>query len=194
MTSATARDLMFSDEIRDLVRERYAELSEPDGPATVLYSEEELASLPEGARRWALGVGAPVGRAGLRPGEVVLDLGCGAGADTLLAAQAVAPQGRAIGVDMLERMTERARRFAQDGGISNVEFLEAQMEQLPLPDESVDVIVSNGSINLVARKSRVLAEAHRVLRPGGRMCVADLTIREEELPSDILTHPSGWAG
>ncbi len=194
LSSASGRDLMFSDEIHELVRDVYEDLDEPDGPATVLYSDEELAVLPDGARRWALGVGAPVAHAELRPGEVVVDLGCGAGVDTLLAAHQVAPGGRAIGVDMLDRMVARGERFAAEAGFDNAEFVRSEMEDLPLPDRSVDVVISNGAINLTARKSRVLAEAFRVLRPGGRMTVADLTIREEELPSEILTHPSAWAG
>lgn len=188
------RDLMFRDEIAGLVRDLYEELEEPDGPATVLYSDGQLASLPEGARRWALGVGNPIAHADLRPGEVVVDLGCGAGIDTLLAAKAVAPDGRAIGVDMLGSMIERARALAAEGGFDNTEFVEAEMEDLPLADGSADVVIANGTINLTARKSRVLAEAFRVLRPGGRLVVSDLTIHEEELPSEILTHPSAWAG
>jgi arsenite methyltransferase len=185
---------MYSDEIRELVRGRYEELPDPGGPATVLYPEQDLAELPDGARRWALGVGAPVSYAGLTPGEVVADLGCGAGIDTLLAARRVAPDGHAVGVDLLASMVERARGFAADAGLDNATFHQGEMEDLPLDDASVDVVISNGAINLTARKSRVLAEAYRVLRPGGRMAVADLTLREEELPSEILTHPSAWAG
>ena len=187
-------DLMFQDEIRDLVRGAYEVLDQPDGPATVLYTDEDLAWLPVGARDWALGVGAPVQHAGLRAGEDVADLGCGAGIDSLLAAREVGSEGQVVGVDILPSMTDRARGFADEAGLGNVEFVTAPMEELPLDDASVDVVVSNGAINLTARKSRVLAEAHRILRPGGRMAVADLTIREEELPSEILTHPSAWAG
>ncbi|MDX1658613.1 MAG: methyltransferase domain-containing protein [Nitriliruptorales bacterium] len=187
-------DLMFQDEIRDLVRGAYEVLDQPDGPATVLYTDEDLAWLPVGARDWALGVGAPVQHAGLRAGEDVADLGCGAGIDSLLAAREVGSEGQVVGVDILPSMTDRARGFADEAGLGNVEFVTAPMEELPLDDASVDVVVSNGAINLTARKSRVLAEAYRILRPGGRMTVADLTIREEELPSEILTHPSAWAG
>ena len=194
MTDTVKPDLMFQDEIRHLVRGAYEDLEEPDGPATVLYDEDDLAALPDGARRWALGVGAPVAHADLQPGEAVADLGCGAGIDSLLAARAVGPDGRVVGVDMLPSMTDRARRFAAEADLDNVEFVAAPMEELPFDDGSVDVVVSNGAINLTARKSRVLAEAFRVLRPEGRMAVADLTIREEELPSEILTHPSAWAG
>lgn len=188
------RDLMFQDETRELVRHAYAGIGEPDGAATVLYRQAEIAQLPEGARRWALGVGDPVAHAELETGEDVVDLGCGAGIDTLLAARKVSPGGRVVGVDMLASMVARAREFAAQAAADNVEFVEAHMEDLPLDDASTDVVISNGTINLTARKSRVLAEAFRVLRPGGRLVVADLTIREDELPSEILTHPSAWAG
>jgi arsenite methyltransferase len=188
------KDLMYKDEIQQLVADAYRALGPPGGPGTRFYSAEQLAELPDGARAWALGVGNPLREAGLREGEVVVDLGCGAGIDSVLAAVQVGPGGRAIGVDLLPDMIERARAFAAEAGVDNVEFHQAEMESLPLPDASVDVVVSNGSINLSARKSRVLAEAHRVLRPGGRLCVTDLTIREEELPAEILTHPSAWAG
>lgn len=189
-----AKDLMFREETQQLVAEAYRALDSPAGPATRFYTDEQLAVLPDGVRHWALGVGNPVAWADLRPGEIVTDLGCGAGIDTLLAARAVGPSGTAIGVEMLPEMVERARAHAVEARAENVVVHEAEMESLPVPDASVDVVISNGAINLSARKSRVLAEAYRVLRPGGRMCVADLTIREEELPSEILTHPSAWAG
>lgn len=188
------RDLMFKDEVQDLVRDAYERLAEPGAPAARYYSEEELELLPDGARDWALGVGNPLAVAGLRPGEVVLDLGCGGGIDTLLAAAATAPGGRAVGIDMLPAMVERSRIHAAEAGLDNAEFLEGEFEDLPLPDASVDVVISNGTINLSARKSRVLAEAFRVLRPGGRLAVADPVIEEEELPPEILTHPAAWAG
>jgi arsenite methyltransferase len=190
-----SRDLMFRDEIRDLVTAAYDELEEPDaGPATELYDEADITRLPERARRWVFGVGAPVAHAELEPGEEVADLGSGAGIDTMLAAMAIGPEGRVVGVDLLDSMVERARGFAADAGLANAEFVTGEMEDLPLADRSVDVVISNGAINLSARKSRVLAEAFRVLRPGGRLVVSDLTIREEELPSEVLTHPSAWAG
>ena len=188
------KDLMYKDEIQQLVVDAYRALGHPRGPGTRHYDAEQLADLPDGARGWALGVGNPVAWADLREGEVVADLGCGAGIDTLLAARAVAPTGRAVGVDLLPEMIERARAHAAEAHVGNVEFHHAEMESLPLPDDSMDVVISNGALNLSARKSRVLAEALRVLRPGGRMCVSDLTIREEELPTEILTHPSAWAG
>ena len=188
------KDLMYKDEIQQLVVDAYRALESPAGAGTRFYSRDQLGSLPYGAREWALGVGNPVAWAGFREGEVVVDLGCGAGIDTLLAAQSVGPNGRAIGVELLPEMIARAETFAAEAGVGNAEFHQAEMESLPLPDASADVVISNGAINLSARKSRVLAEAHRVLKPGGRLSVADLTIREEDLPAEILTHPSAWAG
>ena len=188
------KDLMYKDEIQQLVVDAYRALDHPQGPGTRHYGDEQLANLPDGARGWALGVGNPVAWADLREGEMVVDLGCGAGIDTLLAARAVAPTGRVVGVDLLPEMIERARAHAAEAHAGNVVFHHAEMESLPLPDDSSDAVVSNGALNLSARKSRVLAEIHRILRPGGRLCVSDLTIREEELPTQILTHPSAWAG
>ncbi|MEX1043188.1 MAG: methyltransferase domain-containing protein [Acidimicrobiia bacterium] len=189
-----SRDLIHADEIDAVVGAAYRALESPTGAATWLYTQDQLEWLPEGARMWALGVGNPVPYAELAAGESVLDLGCGAGIDVLLAARAVGPDGRSTGLDSLPEMVDRATVFAAEAGIDWVEFIEGRMEAIPLPDESVDVVISNGTINLAARKSRVLAEAFRVLRPGGRLCVADLTIVEEDLPPEILTHPSAWAG
>ena len=130
----------------------------------------------------------------LRPGETVLDLGSGGGMDTILAAHEVGPTGRAIGIDLLDEMVERAAVHARDAAVDGwTEFRRAEMEDIPLPDGSVDVVISNGVINLSPRKSRVLAEIHRVLKPGGRLCVADLTV-EEDLPPEILTSDAAWAG
>lgn len=187
-------DLMFKDEIQELVAEAYRALDEPDGPATRYYTEEQLALLPEGARRWALGVGNPLLWGRIEEGMTVVDLGCGSGIDVILAAHMVGPDGRVIGVDLLPEMIERAEALAAEAGVENAEFLRTEMENLPLADASVDVVSSNGAINLSARKSRVLAEADRVLRPGGQLVTADLTINEEDLPPEILTHPSAWAG
>lgn len=188
------KDLMYKDEIQQLVADAYRALTSPHGAGTPFYTDEQLATLPARAREWALGVGNPIFWADLHEGEVVVDLGCGAGIDTLLASAAVAPSGRVVGVELLAEMCQRAEAFAAEAGADNVEICRAEMESLPLPDASADVVVSNGAINLSARKTRVLAEAYRVLRPGGRLCVTDLTIREEQLPSEILTHPSAWAG
>lgn len=188
------RDLVYSDQVEELVFCAYREIDDPGGSATWLYDDEQLAAAPQGARQWALGVGNPVPHAALQPGERVLDLGCGAGIDVLLAAREVGPTGQVTGLDGLPEMVERARGFAADAGLDNVEIVEGRIDAIPLPDDSVDVVISNGAINLAARKSRVLAEAARVLRPGGRFCVADLTIVEEDLPVEVLTHPSAWAG
>lgn len=188
------KDLMYKDQLQQLVADAYQALDSPDGPGKLFYDDEQLSALPQGAGEWALGVGNPVAWAGLRAGEVVADLGCGAGIDALLAARQVGPTGRTIGVDFLAEMIERAQGFAAEAGLDTVEFHQGEIESVPLPDASVDVVISNGAINLSARKSRVLAEAYRVLGPGGRLCVADLTIREEDLPPEVLTHPSAWAG
>jgi arsenite methyltransferase len=188
------RDLMFKDEIQQLVADAYLGLDHPGGPGAMFYDAEQLERLPEAAKEWLLGVGNPVPHANLQPGERVADLGCGAGVDALLAAGEVGPSGSVIAVDLLDPMVERGRVLAGLAGVDNVEFVTTEMEDLPLPAGSVDVVVSNGSINLSARKSRVLAEAHRILRPGGRLAVSDLTLQEAELPAEVLTHPSAWAG
>ena len=191
-----AKDLMYQDEIRDAVRDAYGSIASGAGEvvASMLYSEEELAELPAGARDWALGVGNPVRYAFLQPGEVVLDVGSGGGIDTILAAHRVGPTGRAIGLDIVEAMIERARANAADAGVDGwTEFLLGEMEQIPLPDASVDVVISNGVLNLSARKSRALAEIFRVLKPGGRISLADLTV-EGELPPEIANDQSAWAG
>jgi arsenite methyltransferase len=189
-----SKDLMFTDDIQELVREAYQGLVSPAGPGTRFYDPDQLADLPDGARQWALGVGNPIKHAALRPGETVLDMGCGSGIDVLLAARAVGETGRAIGVDFLESMIERGRCFALQAGLDSASFVRSEIENVDLPDETADVVVSNGSINLSARKSRAFAEAFRLLRPGGRLCVSDPTLSEDELPVEILTHPSAWAG
>jgi ubiquinone/menaquinone biosynthesis C-methylase UbiE len=189
-----SKDLMYRDEIEELVSDSYSALETPGGPALAFYTDDQLMGVPDEAQSWALGLGNPLTHAGLKPGETVLDLGSGSGIDVLIAAKQVGPSGRAIGIDMLPEMIERSEKNAADAGIPNAEFLLGHMDDIPLPDDSVDVIISNGSINLAARKSRVFAEARRVLRRGGRLCVADLTVDENELPTEILTHPSAWAG
>jgi arsenite methyltransferase len=186
-------DLLGQASVRAAVREAYRRVvGRVSTIAERLYDPEQLAALPPGAIVQALGVGNPVRAAGLRPGEIVLDLGCGGGIDTLLAARAVAP-GRAIGLDMLPEMLEAAARHAAEAGIANVEWQQGELEAIPLPDASVDVAISNGVVNLSPRKSRVFAEVHRVLRPGGRMVAADLVV-DEDLPPEILTNPAAWAG
>lgn len=124
----------------------------------------------------------------------MLDVGSGGGIDTILAAKRVGPSGRAIGLDLLDEMIDRARGHAMAAGVEGwTEFVRGEMEAIPLPDASVDVVISNGVINLSPRKSRVLAEIHRVLRPGGRLCVADLTV-ENELPPEVMNNEAAWAG
>jgi arsenite methyltransferase len=191
-----AKDLMFQAEIKDVVREAYGAISGGGGEAVAgrLYSDVELAELPRGAVDWALGVGNPVRYAFLQPGEVVLDIGSGAGIDTILAARRVGPEGKAIGLDIVPEMSERARAHAAEAAVDAwTEFRLGEMEQIPLPDASVDVVISNGVLNLSARKSRALAEIFRVLKPGGRISLADLTV-EGELPPEIANDQSAWAG
>jgi len=192
----TERDLMFQDEIKDAVRSAYAAISSGGGETVArrLYSEEELADVPASAVTWALGVGNPIRYAFLQPGERVLDVGSGGGIDTILAARRVGPSGSATGLDVLEEMCERGRSHAAEAGVDGwTGFVRGEMEDIPLPDGSVDVVVSNGVLNLSARKSRALAEIYRVLGPGGRLCLADLTV-EGELPPEVANDQSAWAG
>lgn len=187
-------DLLSQDEIRAAVRGIYSDVGPTDRRvAERFYSPEELTGLPDETVRMALGVGNPVRHAGLRPGEDVVDLGSGGGIDCLLAGRAVGPTGSVVGVDFLRDMVARAEHAAAEAGLPNVRFVEAEMEALPLADESADVIISNGVINLSPRKVRVLAEAFRVLRPGGRVAIVDLVL-EHDLPPEIRTHPAAWAG
>jgi SAM-dependent methyltransferase len=191
-----SRDLMFQGEILAAVRRAYSAIPKGAGWAMAerFYSDDELASLPDEAVDWSLGVHNPVGHAGLQPGDEVLDVGCGGGIDTVLAAHAVGPTGRVVGLDLLPEMCERARAAADVAGVGAwCEFRVGQMEAIPLGDASIDVVISNGVVNLSPRKSRALAEIARVLRPGGRLCVSDLTV-EDDLPPEILTSESAWAG
>jgi arsenite methyltransferase len=191
-----SKDLMFQAEVNDIVRNAYGAISTGAGEviARKLYSEEELAELPPGAVDWALGVGNPARYAFLQPGETVLDIGSGAGIDTILAARRVGPEGKAIGLDVVPEMSQRARTHASEAGVDAwTEFREGEMEGIPLPDGSVDVVISNGVLNLSARKSRALAEIYRVLGPGGRISLADLTV-DGELPPEIANDQSAWAG
>ena len=187
-------DLLQQEAIRAAVRSTYRTVRPTDRRvAERFYSAAELAGLPEETVRIALGVGNPVRHADLRPGQDVLDLGSGGGIDCLLAARAVGPAGGVVGVDFLPEMVARATSAAAAVELTNVRFVQGEIEALPLPDASVDVVISNGVINLSPRKVRVLAEAFRVLRPGGRLAIVDLVL-EHDLPPEITTHPAAWAG
>ena len=158
-----------------------------------LYQAEELTGLPAEAVAASLGCGNPTALAALQEGEVVLDLGSGGGIDVLLSAQRVGSSGKAYGLDMTDEMLELARANQQKAGVVNVEFLSGEIENIPLPDASVDVIISNCVINLSGDKDRVLREAFRVLRPGGRFAVSDVVIRRP-LPEAIQRSMGLWTG
>jgi SAM-dependent methyltransferase len=196
--------MIESERVHDEVRSRYAEAARgvtagrenpaldagccgPDGSATygqILYTDAELAGVPEAARLASLGCGNPIAVAELRPGERVLDLGSGGGIDVIMSARRVGPTGRAIGLDMTDEMLELATRNARDAGVDNVEFIRGTIEAIPLPADSVDVVISNCVINLAADKGAVLAEIARVLRPGGRVGVSDVVAEDRLTPAE----------
>jgi arsenite methyltransferase len=195
--------------VRETVCEKYAEAARaaaagPGGgrcsPADqtgvfgqALYANTDELDAPEGALSASLGCGVPTAVADLHAGEVVLDLGSGAGADVLISARRVGPTGRAIGIDMTDEMLDLARHNTIEAGVENVEFLKGYLEQLPLPDASVDVVISNCVINLSGDKPKVLAEAARVLRPGGRFAVSDV-IAEPGMDDATRAEVTTWTG
>ncbi|MCC6364991.1 MAG: arsenite methyltransferase [Bryobacterales bacterium] len=158
-----------------------------------LYAGHETALLPQEAVQASLGCGNPTALAQLHPGETVLDLGSGGGIDVLLSARRVGPNGKAFGLDMTDEMLALARENQRKSGLANVEFLKGEIEHIPLPDNSVDVIISNCVINLSADKDRVLKEAFRVLKPGGRFAVSDVVTRGE-IPAEVRKSILLWVG
>ena len=202
----------MSTNVKEIVREKYGQAAlnvinagttggccgtgsscGPDPITTNLYDEMTTSGLPAEAVLASLGCGNPTALAELNEGEVVLDLGSGGGIDVLLSAKRVGPTGKAYGLDMTDEMLNLARRNADAAGATNVEFLKGEIEHIPLPDNSVDVIISNCVINLSADKSKVLAEAFRVLKPGGRFAVSDVVVRGE-VPAEVRRSMELWVG
>ncbi len=202
---------MGDEDIKQIVKDKYAKAAlrvsstsssccssassrgECDPITSNLYDIGETAALPTEAVAASLGCGNPTALAELKPGETVLDLGSGGGIDVLLSAKRVGPTGKAFGLDMTDEMLALARENQRKAGVENVEFLKAEIEAIPLPDNSVDVIISNCVINLSADKDRVFSEALRVLRPGGRLAVSDVVVRGE-VPSEIRRSIELWIG
>ena len=198
-------------DVRDAVREKYGQAAlrvrpagssccgassarDPSNPITSnLYDSAQSGAVPEEAMLASLGCGNPTALAQLQPGETVLDLGSGGGIDVLLSARRVAPDGKAYGLDMTDEMLALARDNQRKAKIKNVEFLKGEIENIPLPDNSVDVVISNCVINLSADKDRVLSEAFRVLKPGGRFAVSDVVTRGE-VPDVVRRDMLLWVG
>jgi arsenite methyltransferase len=197
---------MKEKKIKKAVKGRYARIAKQDqqsccpscgvsplSQAEVIgYSREDLEHIPEEAIM-GLGCGSPTATADLKAGEVVLDLGSGAGVDVFLAANKIGPTGRVIGVDMTKEMVDKAKSIARDHGYHNVEFRLGEIEKLPIEDKSVDVIISNCVINLSPDKSKVFREAYRVLKLGGRLTVSDI-VSEGAFPDEMKDDPDAWAG
>lgn len=197
---------MKEKEIKEVVKGRYAQLAKQDQESccsscgggvsplaqaeAIGYLRKDLADIPE-ETIMGLGCGNPTAMADLEAGEVVLDLGSGAGVDVFLAANKVGPTGKAIGVDMTKEMVDKAKGIARSHGYHNVEFRLGEMERLPVGDDSVDIVISNCVINLSPDKSKVFQEAYRVLKPKGRLIVSDL-VSEGELPDEMKDDPNAW--
>jgi SAM-dependent methyltransferase len=184
------------DEVEHAIKERFAALAThpveekrfpigPDSAKRLGYSCEEIDSLPPEATESFAGVGNPFSLGELQPGQTVLDLGCGAGMDSILAARRVRPSGQVIGVDMVEEMLVKARSNAEAAGVSNTDFRLGRADALPVPEQSVDVILINGVFNLCVDKPKVVAELFRVLRPGGRLHMADILLEPHVTPEEL---------